>query len=117
MITPKSASKILERESMKNLLQKAAFASAAGLLAMGAIVTKVGAEGETGAGSVVGGIVGTAVGGAVGGGSDMINLTNVTPQNVNVATNASTLIRTIITLVIIVAALLTLFYLIMGAIA
>jgi len=79
---------------MKNFLQKAALASAAALVVGAGVVSNVGAANE-----------------------NLLGTSTTTPDGVNVATNASTLIRTIITLVIVVAALLTLFYLIMGAIA
>ncbi len=79
---------------MKNFLQKAALASAAALVVGAGVVSNVGAAND-----------------------NLLGTNTTTPDGVNVATNASTLIRTIITLVIVVAALLTLFYLIMGAIA
>ena len=46
-----------------------------------------------------------------------IEMQKATPSGINVATDAGSLLKTVITLIIVVAALLTLFYLVMGAIA
>ena len=50
-------------------------------------------------------------------GTTSIQMQSATPANVNVSTDAGSLLKTVITLIIVVAALLTLFYLVMGAIA
>ena len=89
---------------MKNFLQKAALASAAALVVGAGVVSNVGAQEAN-------------VTVSTGGSGGLLSTGKVTPSKVNVATDASKLVRTIITLVIVVAALLTLFYLIMGAIA
>ena len=80
---------------MKNLLQKGALALGSVALVAGTVVTNINAQ------------------------DNLISLdgNGVTPNGVQVQDNAATLIRTVITLIIVVAALLTLFYLIMGAIA
>ena len=80
---------------MKNLLQKATLASLAALI--------------VGAGGV--GLAHADIG------EDQFISADTAIPTVDVATNASSLFQTILTLVIVVAALLTLFYLIMGAIS
>ena len=49
--------------------------------------------------------------------STSVEMSKATPSGIEVATDAGGLLKTVITLVIVVAALLTLFYLVMGAIS
>ena len=88
------------KEAMKNLAKKLALAGS-GLAMVGGIAAQraslVSADASLG--------------------TTTIKMQSATPSGVKVSTDAGSLLKTVITLIIVVAALLTLFYLVMGAIA